>query len=135
MPFEYIEVPTKGEGAYLITSPLEERIKDVSEGLLYIFCTHTSCALMINEAYDPNAILDVSRFLTHLVPRDWPHYKHTEEGPDDSPSHIKSSLLQNSLILPIENGRLSLGTWQGVYLCEFRDQPKRRSLKIRILHL
>lgn len=90
-------------------------------GLLNLFVKHTSCALSINENADPDVRGDMNRILDRLVPENQPYYNHTLEGADDMPAHAKSSLFGVSLTIPITRGRLNLGTWQGIYLCEFRD--------------
>ena len=90
-------------------------------GILNLFVQHTSCALSINENYDPSVRADMEQIYNRLVREDEPYYRHTDEGSDDMPSHAKSSLTGVSLTIPITNGRLNLGTWQGIYLCEFRD--------------
>lgn len=133
MPLTTLSIKTHGEGPYNITELIESQLTGHNEGLLYLFCPHTSCAFTISEAYDPDAIKDLSNYLKHLVPRDWPHYEHTIEGPDDSPSHIKSALLQPSLLLNFDKGKLSLGRWQGIFLCEFRDGPMNRNIQYRII--
>lgn len=89
-------------------------------GLLNLFVKHTSCALSINENADPDVRGDMNRILDRLVPENQPYYNHTLEGADDMPAHAKSSLFGVSLTIPITRGRLNLGTWQGIYLCEFR---------------
>lgn len=102
-------------------------------GLLNLFVKHTSCALSINENYDPSVRVDMERIYNRLVPENEPYYTHTDEGPDDMPSHAKSGLTGVSLTIPVSGGRLNLGTWQGIYLCEFRDSPSRRRLVATIL--
>lgn len=113
----------KRRGCHLITgeilSQLPKPLPDA--GMLNLFVKHTSCALSINENADPDVRTDMANILDHLVPENQPYYDHTMEGSDDMPAHAKSSLLGVSLSIPITNGRLNLGTWQGIYLCEFRD--------------
>lgn len=125
-----IKIETRGEQFYSITKEIESAIKipDNSNGVLTIYCPHTSCALTINENYDSSARKDMENFLKYLAPRNLAFIKHTAEGPDDSPSHMKSILLQNSIQLIVANGKIKLGTWQGVYLCEFRDAPHTRKI-------
>ena len=101
-------------------------------GLLTCFVKHTSCSLVIQENADPDVLKDLEMFLTRLVSRDPKLYRHTTEGPDDMPSHIRSALTQSSLSIPIAAGRLALGTWQGLYLWEHRDAPHTREI---LLHL
>ena len=113
----------KKRGCHLVTgeilSQLPKPLPDA--GMLNLFVKHTSCALSINENADPDVRTDMANILDHLVPENQPYYDHTMEGSDDMPAHAKSSLLGVSLSIPITNGRLNLGTWQGIYLCEFRD--------------
>lgn len=97
-------------------------------GLLNIFVRHTSCGLTINENADPDVRYDLDNILDHLVPENQPYYEHTMEGPDDMPAHAKSTLAGVSLTIPVVDGRLGLGTWQGIYLCEFRDHGGERSI-------
>ena len=134
MSLETLQISTSGEGFYDITEQVKNLLKDIkncSQGVLYLFITHTSCALTINEAFDPSAKTDMENFMKHLAPRSLPFITHTSEGPDDSPSHMKSMLLNQNLLFPIENGQLVLGTWQGIYLAEFRDAPSPSAHKTR----
>ena len=101
----------------------------LSCGIVNCFLLHTSASLTINENADPDVRKDLEMALGKIAPETWP-YVHTEEGPDDMPAHVKSSLLGCSLNIPITNGRLNLGTWQGIYLCEHRNHPTRRSIVI-----
>ena len=104
-------------------------IGELSCGIVNCFLLHTSASLTINENADPDVRKDLEMALGKIAPETWP-YVHTEEGPDDMPAHVKSSLLGCSLNIPITNGRLNLGTWQGIYLCEHRNHPTRRSIVI-----
>ena len=129
---------TSGENFYDITSSLNSFFqKEVipnfkpTSGVLHLFLQHTSCALTISEAYDPSAKKDLESFMKHLAPRNLNFITHTLEGPDDSPSHMKSILLQSSLTVPINKGGIFLGKWQGLYLAEFRDEPKRREILLK----
>ena len=113
----------KRRGCHLVT---EEILKNLPNplpkaGLLNLFVQHTSCALTINENYDPDVRTDMESILNHLVKEREPYYEHTMEGSDDMPAHAKSSLFGVSITIPITDGRLTLGTWQGIYLCEFRN--------------
>ena len=131
-----IQIQTSGEGFYRITDRIHQELNKISpsgNGILTVFCPHTSCGLAINEDYDPSAKEDMERFLKHLAPRNLSFIKHTAEGPDDSPSHMKAILLQPSLTLIVENGKLQKGMWQGIFLCEFRDAPKDRTLWLHFL--
>jgi len=102
-------------------------ISELSVGLLHVFLQHTSASLTINENADPDVAADLERALDHLAPEDFPH-QHTIEGPDDMPAHVKNSLLGCSLMIPVREGRLALGTWQGIFLCEHRNRASRRTL-------
>ena len=117
-------------GCHLITGEVIARLPRPlpKTGLLNLFVQHTSCALSINENADPDVRTDLAHIADHLVPECQPYYNHTLEGPDDMPAHAKCSLFGVSLTIPITDGRLSLGTWQGIYLCEFRDYGGPRSL-------
>ena len=109
-------------GFHLITSEVVAQLPPLPRtGILNLFVQHTSCALSINENYDPSVRADMEQIYNRLVRENEPYYRHTDEGSDDMPSHAKSSLTGVSLTIPITNGRLNLGTWQGIYLCEFRD--------------
>lgn len=116
-------IAAKRRGCHLVT---EEILKNLPQplpkaGLLNLFVQHTSCALTINENYDPDVRTDMESILNHLVKEREPYYEHTMEGSDDMPAHAKSSLFGVSITIPITDGRLNLGTWQGIYLCEFRN--------------
>jgi secondary thiamine-phosphate synthase enzyme len=104
----------------------------VETGLLTIFIQHTSASLVIQENADPDVVLDMKDFFERLVPENDPRYRHTLEGPDDMPSHIRAALTQTHLSIPVLGGRMALGTWQGIYVFEHRAMPQRRSV---ILHL
>lgn len=97
-------------------------LRELSVGLLHLFIQHTSASLAINENADPDVRGDVERHLNVMVPENAPHYEHTTEGPDDMPAHIKSILVGPSLTIPVSDGHLALGTWQGIYLCEHRNR-------------
>ena len=120
----------KRRGCHLVTKEVLENLpKPLPKvGLLNIFVQHTSCALSINENADPDVRLDMEKIMNHIVKENEPYYNHILEGPDDMPAHAKSSLFGVSLTIPITNGRLNLGTWQGIYLCEFRDYGGPRSI-------
>ena len=126
----------QGRGYWLITDQIEQAISaelsQIEVGLLHVFIQHSSASITVNESADPRVREDFKNFEEHLVPRNFP-YKHNDEGDDDMPAHIKASLLGCELSLPISKGRLALGTWQAVYLCEHRDRPQSRNL-ILTLH-
>jgi secondary thiamine-phosphate synthase enzyme len=130
-----LEVVTKGKGLYNFTPQLESHIAewDVREGILHLFVQHTSASLVISESYDPSARLDLEVFMEKIAPERQPWYRHTMEGADDSPSHMRAMLTNTSLSIPIDEGRLSLGTWQGIYLFEHRARGHRRNVLMRCL--
>ncbi|WP_247232920.1 secondary thiamine-phosphate synthase enzyme YjbQ [Telluribacter sp. SYSU D00476] len=103
-------------------------IRQIKAGLLHVFIQHTSASLTINENADPTVRHDFESHFNVMVPENAPYYRHNYEGPDDMPAHIKASLLDSSVTIPITNGRLNLGTWQGIYLCEHRDHASGRRL-------
>lgn len=126
-----IKLPAKERGFHLITDHITRAISsfpDVSTGVLHIFIKHTSAGLTINENADPTVRHDFESHFNKMVPENAPYYKHTLEGPDDMPAHIKASLVGSSVSIPVSNGKLHLGTWQGVYLCEYRNHGGSRSL-------
>ncbi len=110
-----------------ITSRLPE-LSTVRHGLLHLFIQHTSASLTINENADPSVRADMERHFHEIAPEDAPYYTHDTEGPDDMPAHIKASLLGSSLTIPVTDGSLDLGTWQGIYLCEHRDRGGSRTI-------
>tara|TARA_B100001250_G_C19630780_1_gene713661 strand:- start:511 stop:933 length:423 start_codon:yes stop_codon:yes gene_type:complete len=130
-----IEISSKDRGFHLITDEIIESFPELSkikEGILNIFIKHTSASLTINEAADPTVRFDFEAHLNEMVPEDQSYFKHTMEGPDDMPAHIKSSLLGSSVQTPITNGSLNLGTWQGIYLCEHRNHGGPRTLILTV---
>ncbi|MEL6305969.1 MAG: secondary thiamine-phosphate synthase enzyme YjbQ [Bacteroidota bacterium] len=126
-----IRLTARNRGFHLITHEVLDalpQIEDIDTGFLQVFIKHTSAALTINENADPTVRVDFESHFNVMVPEGASYYKHTDEGPDDMPAHIKASLLGNSVQLPITGGRLNLGTWQGIYLCEHRDYASGRNL-------
>jgi secondary thiamine-phosphate synthase enzyme len=118
-------------GFHLITRPVLEALPEVGQlraGLLHVFIRHTSASLTLNENASPDVRDDFEAYFNESVPEDAPYWTHTIEGADDMPAHIKASILGPSLTLPVSDGRLALGTWQGIYLCEHRDRGGPRSL-------
>ncbi len=116
-------------GFHLITSIVENKLGDLPDvGILNLFIQHTSASISINENADPSVRIDFESIMNKLVPEDMPYYTHVFEGSDDMPAHVKSSLLGSSINIPITNHRLNLGTWQGIYLCEFRNNGGRRKI-------
>lgn len=130
-----ISLKPRARGFHLITSEIERAIADIGEiniGLLSVFIQHTSASLTINENADPTVRSDFENFFTLVVPEDEPYYQHTYEGSDDLPAHIKSSIIGPSVQIPITNGRLNLGSWQGIYLCEHRNHGGARRVVITV---
>jgi len=128
-----IILPSFKRGYHLITHLVEDRLTDLpSKGIVNIFIQHTSAGLTINENADPTVRSDFETVFNKIVPEDDGNYIHTFEGRDDMPAHIKSSLVGTSVTIPISNHLLNLGTWQGIYLCEFRNHGGRRRLVISI---
>ena len=122
-------------GFHLITDEVIKNIPeliDISIGSLSIFIKHTSASLTINEDADPTVRIDFEAHFNEAVPENAPYYKHTIEGPDDMPAHLKSSILGSSITVPISDGKLNLGTWQGIYLCEHRNKKPTRKIVITI---
>jgi len=134
-----LEIATRGKGLYPFTRDVAKWISStgVHTGLLTLFIQHTSASLVIQENADPDVTLDLADFFERLVPEDDPEndprYRHTAEGPDDMPSHIRSSLTQTHLSIPVVEGRMALGTWQGIYLFEHRTSPQRRSVVLQLI--
>jgi secondary thiamine-phosphate synthase enzyme len=142
-PLEILKITTSnGEGMYNIDEQVNSKLIKLVEnttknkqffdsGTLNLYNMHTSCALLINESYDSTAKEDLERFFKYLAPKNLPFIKHTCEGPDDSPSHMKTSLLSQNLCFPVENSKIIKGTWQGIYLAEFREHPKNRNIYLK----
>lgn len=125
-----LTLPAKPRGFHLITSDVTGALPDLGRyrvGMLHVFIQHTSASLTINENADPDVRVDLEHSISAIAPEDFP-YIHTLEGPDDMPAHVKASLLGSSVVVPIRGGRLALGTWQGLYLCEHRDRGGQRRL-------
>lgn len=130
-----LQVITRGKGLYPMTEQVAQSIHTwkVVEGVCFLYIPHTSASLVINESYDPTAKIDIEVFMEKLVPENQPWHRHTLEGKDDSPSHMKSILTHTSITIPIDDGELSLGTWQGIYLFEHRSAGHRRQVLLRCL--
>ena len=129
-------IKARSRGFHLITREVLEQVPEIAQisaGILQVFIQHTSASLTINENADPTVRQDFETFFTRTVPEDMSLYKHTYEGADDMTSHIKSSLLGASVSIPITNGRLNLGTWQGIYLCEHRNYGGSRRLVVTVM--
>ena len=132
---QLIEIQTKGPGLYEFTNQLHPLAE--GEGVMTLFVRHTSCSLLIQENADPSVQSDLRAFFQRLVPpSDDPsmsYLRHTYEGPDDMPAHIKAAMMPVSLSIPVTAGKLALGTWQGVYLFEHRDRPRRREVAVTVI--
>ena len=130
-----ITLSAKRRGFHLITREILENIpemKNISNGIMHVFIQHTSASLTINENADPDVRKDIETYFNKSVPENAPYYEHNAEGPDDMPAHIKSAILGSSITVPVTNGKLNLGIWQGIYLCEHRNNGGRRKLVITI---
>jgi secondary thiamine-phosphate synthase enzyme len=130
-----IQLKARSRGFHLVTDEILQQLPELSDfkiGIIQFFIQHTSASLAINENADVTVRLDFEDYYNHLVPENEPYYRHLDEGADDLPAHLKSSILGCSLNIPITNGRLNLGTWQGIYLCEHRNYGGSRSIVITI---
>ena len=131
-----ITLPQFPRGFHLITHYVAEALPEIARvetGILQVFIKHTSASLTINENADPTVRVDFESHINQMVPENAPYYRHTLEGPDDMPAHIKASLLGSSITVPLSRGHMNLGTWQGIYLCEHRDYGGRRSLVLTLM--
>ena len=130
-----LSLPGRGPGLHEVTRDIQAWVGEqpVRDGLLTVFVRHTSASLVIQENADPDVQRDLERFFQRLVPEDSRLYRHTAEGPDDMPAHIKGALTQTQLSIPVSGGRLALGTWQGIYLFEHRHRPHRRELALHLI--
>ena len=128
-------VNSQGKGTYEITEEVAGIVADsgIETGTVTVFVKHTSASLVIMENADPSARTDLHAFFDHLVPEDTPYFVHTYEGADDMPSHIRMALTRTSEVIPVVNGRMALGTWQGVFLFEHRRAPHRRELVVSVV--
>jgi len=133
---EILTVSTNGPGLYEITASVARAVRDRGEGLVTLFVRHTSCSLLVQENADPSVQVDLESFFELLVPSgDDPKMQwlsHTSEGPDDMPAHIKASMMPVSISIPVSEGRLVLGQWQGIYLFEHRKQTQKRQVAVQI---
>jgi secondary thiamine-phosphate synthase enzyme len=128
-----IDLPSKRRGFHIITHEVTEALPQLSgikAGMCQVFIQHTSASLCINENADPTVRQDFEMYFNKAVPEDDPDYLHDDEGPDDMPAHLKAAMLGSSVSIPIRNGRLALGTWQGIYLCEHRNHGGSRNIVI-----
>jgi secondary thiamine-phosphate synthase enzyme len=130
-----LTIPTGGKGLYLFTEIVAQRIRDwdIQEGMCFLFLLHTSASLLISESYDPSAKMDITSFFERLVPESQPWMEHVMEGSDDSSSHIRSALTSMDLSIPIDNGKMYMGTWQGIYLFEHRAGRQQRQVLLRCM--
>ena len=130
-----IQLESRPRGFHLITSEVIDHIpeiKNIRIGILHLLLKHTSASLTLNENYDPDVRRDMENYFNRNVKENEPYYVHTSEGADDMPAHIKSSLLGTTLSIPVTDGKLNLGTWQGIYLCEHRNHGGNRKLLITL---
>ncbi|MCA8959397.1 MAG: secondary thiamine-phosphate synthase enzyme YjbQ [Planctomycetes bacterium] len=134
MHAETIAVETPGRGLHEITHRLADAVSrsGIDRGVCLVFLRHTSASLLISENADPTARSDLAAYFDRLAPENDPAYTHTSEGPDDMPSHLRTALTHTSEMIPVTDGRLDLGTWQGLYLFEHRRRPHRRTIAIRV---
>lgn len=132
---ETIKLKAPSRGFRLITQEITTALPELAKiqvGLLHIFIQHTSASLTINENWDPTVRTDMEKHIDKMIPENAPYYEHNYEGADDMPAHIKATVIGNSLTIPITAGKLNLGTWQGVYLCEHRNIPTPRSIVLTL---
>ncbi|HHN48276.1 MAG TPA: YjbQ family protein [Bacteroidales bacterium] len=130
----HLQLPAFSRGFHIITDHILNALESLPDkGLVNVFIQHTSAALSINENADPTVLMDFETVFDKLVPENAYYYRHTIEGSDDMPAHIKAAMLGTSLTIPVNNGCLQLGTWQGIYLCEFRNRGGRRKLLITVM--
>jgi secondary thiamine-phosphate synthase enzyme len=131
--FKTLTVTTRGSGLYEFTEEARRFARAIENGLLTCFIRHTSASLLIQENADPDVVKDLRDFFARLAQNSPNLYRHTAEGPDDMPSHIRSALTQTSLSIPVGGGRPLLGTWQGLYVFEHRDAPHRREVTLHVI--
>ena len=130
-----IRLPAVKRGFHLITDLVTAQMPELEElkiGMAHIFIKHTSASLTINEDADPTVRQDFESHFNQMVPENQAYYRHTSEGPDDMPAHLKAAILGNSVTIPITNGRFNLGTWQGIYLCEHRNHAGKRTIVVTL---
>jgi secondary thiamine-phosphate synthase enzyme len=130
-----VRLSPRPRGFHVVTREVEEAVPELERvrvGIAHVFVRHTSASLTLNENASRDVLRDFASWFDRAVPEDAPYWTHTVEGPDDMPAHVKAALLGSSLTLPVSNGRLALGTWQGVYLCEHRDSPSGRELVVTV---
>ena len=122
-------------GFHLVTGEMEQQVPELGDfkvGIAQVFIHHTSASLTLNENADPTVRTDFESHFNAMIPEDMPYYRHTSEGSDDMPAHLKAALLGSSLMIPVSNGRFLMGTWQGIYLCEHRDHASGRTITVTV---
>ena len=129
-----LKIDTSGRGTYDLSADIQSAVRGsgITTGMCHVFIRHTSASLMINENADPAVMADFESFMSRLVPDGDPMFTHTQEGPDDMPSHVRSILTQTDLNIPVQDGKCALGTWQGVYLWEHRHAPHERKIVLTV---
>jgi secondary thiamine-phosphate synthase enzyme len=130
-----VVVETRGKGLYDVTQEVSGVVREsgIQLGLVTVFITHTSASLLVQENADPEVHRDLERFFARLVPDGEPLFRHVEEGPDDMPAHVRSALTQTSLAIPVRDGKLVFGVWQGLYVYEHRNRSHRRTLVVHVV--
>lgn len=131
-----LSLRARPRGCHLVTDEIVAQVPELDEyilGIAHIFMQHTSASLTLNENADPSVRRDLDRHFDDMVPEDAPYWTHTQEGSDDMPAHVKASILGAGLMIPLRNGRLALGTWQGIYLCEHRDRGRMRNVVVSLM--
>jgi secondary thiamine-phosphate synthase enzyme len=133
--FDSLSVPTRGKGLYDISQAMRAAVttSGIRDGLVTVFIAHTSASLVIQENADDEVQRDLERFFARLVPEGDPLFRHTEEGPDDMPAHVRAALTQTSIAIPVRDGRPVFGTWQGLYVYEHRNKPYTRTVHVHVL--
>lgn len=126
------QLPRYARGFHIITDIITEQLEMPAQGIMHVFIKHTSAGLTINENADPSVLHDFEQSFNHIVKENEPFYKHVFEGSDDMPAHIKSTMVGSSVSIPITGGQLNLGTWQGIYLCEFRNRAGGRWVVVTV---
>lgn len=132
---DHLIVATDGQRLYEITDRVRAWVsaQDITQGLLTLYLHHTSASLLIQENADPDVLHDLNAFFRRVVPEDMRHYRHTQEGPDDMPAHIRAALTATHLTIPVEDGKPDLGRWQGIYLFEHRASPHERRITLHLM--
>lgn len=127
-------VATHGRGSFNVTGEVQQIVASsgIQTGLCHVFVSHTSASLILCENADPDVRRDVETFLSRIIPDGDPMYRHSCEGPDDMPAHLRTILTHSDITIPVRNGRCALGTWQGIYLCEHRTHPHNRSIVVTV---